>query len=207
MASGLPVSSYLVAFQLHEARLREFLQGPHGPVMQDLARRAIRVEGAAKRNATDRPGPRVRTGRLRGSITLRNARLTGDRTFVIGGRTFVHRPGIAPEVVLVFEGVDEAEPGAAVAILDEVIVECLEPEQPGVNGEGPVPAATAWTRVRKPEVPPENPITLGDMTDLIRWLMEKTTSRPTGQPSGSSPTDGSTAASSTDASASPAAAA
>lgn len=40
-----------------------------GPVMDDLIARAIRVEAAAKQNATERPGPKVRTGRLRGSIT------------------------------------------------------------------------------------------------------------------------------------------
>lgn len=41
----------------------------NGPVMDDLIARAIRVEAAAKQNATGRPGPNVRTGRLRGSIT------------------------------------------------------------------------------------------------------------------------------------------
>lgn len=37
--------------------------------LADLSQRAIRVESAAKTNATGRPGPNVRTGRLRGSIT------------------------------------------------------------------------------------------------------------------------------------------
>ena len=40
-------------------------------VMQDLIRRAIRVEAAAKSNATHRPGPNVITGRLRASIGYR----------------------------------------------------------------------------------------------------------------------------------------
>lgn len=35
----------------------------------DLVQRAIRVEAAAKQNATGRPGPNVITGRLRASIT------------------------------------------------------------------------------------------------------------------------------------------
>ena len=48
--------------------------GLHGllessPIARDLARRAIRVESQAKLNASGRPGPRVRTGRLRASIT------------------------------------------------------------------------------------------------------------------------------------------
>lgn len=38
---------------------------------RDLALRAIRVESAAKVNASGRPGPNVRTGRLRASISWR----------------------------------------------------------------------------------------------------------------------------------------
>lgn len=38
---------------------------------RDLARRAIQVESAAKVNASGRPGPNVRTGRLRASISWR----------------------------------------------------------------------------------------------------------------------------------------
>lgn len=55
--------------------LHELLAGPNGPVVRDLALRAIRVESAAKMNASHTPpsvrgsGPAVRTGRLRSSIT------------------------------------------------------------------------------------------------------------------------------------------
>jgi hypothetical protein len=59
--------------------LNEFLEGPDGPVYRYLAEAAIRVETQAKLNATGIPvegavnpegrGPRVRTGRLRSSIT------------------------------------------------------------------------------------------------------------------------------------------
>lgn len=45
------------------------LSGPQGAAAADLARRASRVESQAKINASGRPGPRVRTGRLRTSIT------------------------------------------------------------------------------------------------------------------------------------------
>lgn len=54
--------------------LQRLLQGPAGPVAQDLLIRGARVETAAKLNATGREygdgsrGPRVRTGRLRASI-------------------------------------------------------------------------------------------------------------------------------------------
>lgn len=40
----------------------------NGPVMNNLTQRAIRVEAAAKINASGRPGPKVQTGRLRNSI-------------------------------------------------------------------------------------------------------------------------------------------
>lgn len=49
-----------------EAGFQELLRTA---VVADLVKRAIRVEAAAKQNATGRPGPRVRTGRLRSSIT------------------------------------------------------------------------------------------------------------------------------------------
>jgi HK97 gp10 family phage protein len=62
------VSGLLAEFRWHEAGLEEMLRGP---VMADLVKRAIRVETSAKQHATGRPGPNVRTGRLRGSITWR----------------------------------------------------------------------------------------------------------------------------------------
>lgn len=40
-----------------------------GAEAKDLAQRAIRVESAAKVNASGRPGPNVRTGWLRSSIS------------------------------------------------------------------------------------------------------------------------------------------
>lgn len=58
-------------FDLHfdAGALRNLLEGTQGPVGRDLARRAIRVESSAKLHASGRPGPNVRTGRLRSSIT------------------------------------------------------------------------------------------------------------------------------------------
>lgn len=61
----------------NEGALHELLAGPNGAVVRDLAQRAIRVESAAKQNASQRPpsvpgsGPAVRTGRLRSSISWR----------------------------------------------------------------------------------------------------------------------------------------
>lgn len=63
----------------NEAALQRLFRDEHGPIGRDLKRRAINVESAAKLNATGRQvegainpenrGPRVDTGRLRGSIT------------------------------------------------------------------------------------------------------------------------------------------
>ena len=59
----------IVAFQFNEAEYARLLAGP---VMRDLAKRAIRVESSAKRYASGvGGGPNVRTGRLRDSIAWR----------------------------------------------------------------------------------------------------------------------------------------
>jgi hypothetical protein len=69
-----------IVFRENRAGLNELLLSPSGPIGRDLIRRAIRVEAAAKLNASQPPpsvpgqGPAVRTGRLRGSITWRIGR-------------------------------------------------------------------------------------------------------------------------------------
>jgi phage gpG-like protein len=71
------VEASVRSFQWNHAELHRLLAGADGPVSRDLAKRAIRVEGQAKVNASHSPpsvpgeGPAVRTGRLRGSITWR----------------------------------------------------------------------------------------------------------------------------------------
>lgn len=58
----------------NEAVLQAFFRSPSGGIARDLAARAIRVESAAKVNASHAApsvrgsGPAVRTGRLRASI-------------------------------------------------------------------------------------------------------------------------------------------
>lgn len=54
---------------INQTALQQLLRGRNGPIARDLGRRAIRVESAAKLNASGRPGPKVRTGRLRSSIS------------------------------------------------------------------------------------------------------------------------------------------
>lgn len=73
----IEISNAVSSFRWNALELANLLSGPHGPVVQDLTKRAIRVEAAAKINASHSPpsvpgeGPAVRTGRLRGSITWR----------------------------------------------------------------------------------------------------------------------------------------
>lgn len=65
----MAVASYV--FHWNEPGYQQLIAGP---VMQDLSRRAIRVESSMKQHASGRPGPNVITGRLRGSITWRAGR-------------------------------------------------------------------------------------------------------------------------------------
>lgn len=58
-----PGAADAATFRLNRSALDDLLKGPDGPVAKDLTRRAISVEGAAKRRCP------VDTGRLRGSIT------------------------------------------------------------------------------------------------------------------------------------------
>lgn len=73
-AVRIEVGQALERFRWNEA---EYVRLLHEPVMRDLVRRAIRVEEAAKRLASNTSpsspgqGPGVITGRLRASITWR----------------------------------------------------------------------------------------------------------------------------------------
>jgi hypothetical protein len=68
-AIQVEIKSAIESFRFNSLGLKELLAGP---VAKDLVRRAIRVEASAKYYATGQGGgPRVRTGRLRGSITWR----------------------------------------------------------------------------------------------------------------------------------------
>lgn len=76
----LEVNAAVTRFKFHQEELHRIVAGP---VVRDLSKRAIRVESAAKHNASEPhregpntgsmpgKGPAVRTGRLRASITWR----------------------------------------------------------------------------------------------------------------------------------------
>ena len=73
MAGGVHASVALASIIIDESEWKRLLEGP---ISRDLVRRGIRVQNQAKANASQPPpsfpgsGPSVRTGRLRGSITL-----------------------------------------------------------------------------------------------------------------------------------------
>jgi Bacteriophage HK97-gp10, putative tail-component len=67
-------------FVPNPSQLAAFFASPQGPIARDVARRAQRVRDQAVVNASGRPGPRVRTNRLRSSI----------RWFLIAGGPVVY---------------------------------------------------------------------------------------------------------------------
>lgn len=62
------------AVTMNESALKALLRTPEGPVGRYIERKAISVLQLALVNASDRPGPRIRTGDL-----LRNTRYVGIR--------------------------------------------------------------------------------------------------------------------------------
>src|SRR5512146_1785279 len=89
--------AYIRAFRWNEAEYQRLLAGP---VMRDLVKRAIRVESAAKVNASQPHragpntgsvpghGPAVRTGRLRSSITWKPGRDSVSEYVDVGTAVF-----------------------------------------------------------------------------------------------------------------------
>ena len=71
-----------VRLAFNPAGLAGLLISPTSPVARDLERRGKRVESQAKINATGPPGPNVRTGRLRSSITASSAQLDAGGLYV-----------------------------------------------------------------------------------------------------------------------------
>jgi hypothetical protein len=126
----------------------------------------------------------------------RQAREEIDRSFVIGGETFTHRVAVAPETIVrwnmaVTEEIELTEQDW-LGLYDETIVAMLEPDQ--------VPK---WRKVRSPDA--THPLTLSDMREVLRFLMERATGRPTSEPSGSTNGSATTETTLRDVSSSPAA--
>lgn len=108
---------------------------------------------------------------------VRDERAKKDRTFVIGGVEFTRRPAVAPERILRWNQATSGEVDLTeeewLEVYDETILAMLESGQ-----------QQKWAEIRNAER--ENPVTVGDLTAVIRWLFEEMAGRPTGPPSGSS---------------------
>lgn len=121
--------------------------------------------------------------------TERAARPTLDeeeRTFKLGGETFVIRPQVRPDVLTPVAGIgtDGAPPGVVLAILDEFLTEILE-------GDGPERYMTL--RARETDI-----LTFQDLDDVSAWAMEVVTGRPTERSSPSTGSPGPTGTTSTE---------
>lgn len=108
------------------------------------------------------------------------------RTFQLGGREFVVRPGVRPEDLEGFDQLQELGPHAPISasmrLIDEVFT-TLVADRDGAHD--------AYRQLRADA---DDPITLEDLRDVMEWMMGVVTGRdgedgrlPTGQGSGSTP--------------------
>jgi hypothetical protein len=112
----------------------------------------------------------------------RAARAAEDRSFTIGGESFVRKVGVRPEVLADYENVDAAGSATDTLVeIDKIVLEMVEDVDDG------------HSRYRALRARTDDPITLLDMTDLVQWLIEEQTGRrPTPPPSPSSRSRGGT---------------
>lgn len=111
--------------------------------------------------------------------------LEKDLSFKIRGETFTMRY-VRPEVLQSWENenIEGANEADALKVLDERVLFFLD--QNGDNAE-------RWKALRARE---SDPVTLGQLTGLIEWMVEVQSGRPTIPPSPSASGRGRTAASS-----------
>lgn len=106
----------------------------------------------------------------------RQARWHADRQFKLGGEVFTHRPGVRPELMAEWEGIDASTSAVeALAITDRLIKAWIDTTDDST-------AVKRFEALRQRE---EDPISGGDLSTLIFWLYRQSTRRPT-EPSTSS---------------------
>lgn len=104
----------------------------------------------------------------------RALRVQEDRGFQIGGEQFIRRASVRPEATEPWENVNlETSHRDTLASLDETVTNLIEP---GEKNE----AHKRWMKLRTRE---EDAITLGDLLELMQWLVAEQTGRPTEPPS------------------------
>jgi len=104
---------------------------------------------------------------------LRGSRPAADRTFVIGGQSFVRRVNVPADVMTVLDPLSGGgvAAGEVLRIVDGLIGELVEP-----------PGAGQWGQLRARGAD-EDPLTLADVMAVIQWLIEEETTVPTSEPS------------------------
>jgi hypothetical protein len=103
---------------------------------------------------------------------VREQRAQEDRSFKIGGETFVRKVGVRPEVLAEYDQIGaDTSATETLKIVDECILAMVE------NHDG---SHERWSALRTRE---EDPVTLGDMQALVEWLIEEETERSPTQPS------------------------
>ncbi len=118
-----------------------------------------------------------------------------DRTFRLGGETFVVKAAIRPEALTEYENLTgDASATDTLAIIDRLIQAFIEPgdlvdnpyidEQHEDDGQ-PAQIGERHLAYRQVRAVDDNPIGLPDLEALVEWLIETQTQRPTGPPSSS----------------------
>ena len=124
----------------------------------------------------------------------RQARVARLRTFRIGGEQFTVRASVRPEALLDWESVGgDTSAEETLRVIDSTILALVE------NENGQAGAHERWQALRTRE---DDAVSLEDLLDVMAWLMEQQTGRPTVQPSDSSTKPEQAGTNSTDASSS-----
>ncbi len=110
-----------------------------------------------------------------------------DRTFQLGGETFVALPSVHPDVLAAYDKIKpETSITETMEVVDEVIIQLIDPRDD---------SAGRYTSIRANKT---DPLSVDDLLELVKWLMAQQTGRPTGQSSDSGSGLTSTETSSTD---------
>ncbi|HXJ30194.1 MAG TPA: hypothetical protein VNG35_06125 [Gemmatimonadales bacterium] len=103
----------------------------------------------------------------------RATRPASERTFVLGGETFMLRARVPANVMTQLDEITSGQvsPGRVLDIVTGVVTDMVEP-----------PGGEKWRELvaRGAE---EDPLTLADVIDVVQWLIENETNIPTSEPS------------------------
>jgi hypothetical protein len=97
-----------------------------------------------------------------------------DRTFILGGETFIGRESVRPEALTKWDGItDEMAVGEVLQATDDTILALIEDTDDG---------HARYLALRQRE---DDPISVPDLVEVGTWLVEVQTGRPTEPPTAS----------------------